>query len=500
MARNNRSDRDDRYQDYDNYEDYERSMGGAHDDRYEDDHRDSRSGRGDGRYADDGYADDGYEDDYGDGPQDDRGYAGDDSYAGDDGYDDGYYRGSDDYDDDYDDDRRYSGRNPRGGYDDRAGRRNEKQNRNSRTGNSGRPVKQQQKAKKKKKRLVLFAVEIIILLIVLGALYVVTRTSKVGKVTLDDSQLSQNMSAEVKADTETGAMKGYRNIVLFGVDGGSNLSRSDNLGSGDNRSDTIIIASINEDTKDVKLVSVYRDTYLNLGNDSYNKCNAAYAKGGPEQAINMLNMNLDMNITDFVTIGLRGLTDVVDALGGIDVDIQEDEISHLNNYQLSMTDQLNYPYTEITQAGTQHLNGLQATAYCRIRYTAGSDFKRAERQRSVIMKCVEKAKQADAATLSKTANDLFDEVYTSMDVNEILTLLSNVSSYNITDQNGFPQEDTREVATIGAKGSCIVPEDLAANDVWLHQFLFGDQSYTVSSEVQTCSDQIKKDTAGYVSK
>jgi hypothetical protein len=116
------------------------------------------------------------------------------------------------------------------------------------------------------------------------------------------------------------------------------------------------------------------------------------------------------------------------------------------------------------------------------------------------MKCVEKAKQADAATLSKTANDLFDEVYTSMDVNEILTLLSNVSSYNITDQNGFPQEDTREVATIGAKGSCIVPEDLAANDVWLHQFLFGDQSYTVSTEVQTCSDQIKADTAGYVSK
>lgn len=104
-------------------------------------------------------------------------------------------------------------------------------------------------------------------------------------------------------------MQGYRNIALFGVD-----SQEGSLGKG-TRSDTIIIASINQDTGDVKLVSVFRDTYLNLGNDNYNKCNAAYAKGGPEQAIMMLNKNLDMNITDYVTVGFDGLIEVIDALG-----------------------------------------------------------------------------------------------------------------------------------------------------------------------------------------
>ncbi len=126
------------------------------------------------------------------------------------------------------------------------------------------------------------------------------------------------------------AMKGYRNIALFGLD-----ARDKNLGKG-NRSDTIMIASINLDTGEVKLCSVYRDTYMNLGNDKYSKCNAAYASGGPEQAISMLNMNLDMNITDYVSIGFNGMIDVVNSLGGVEIDIREDEIKNLNDYQASM--------------------------------------------------------------------------------------------------------------------------------------------------------------------
>ena len=167
-------------------------------------------------------------------------------------------------------------------------------------------------------------------------------------------------------------MKGYRNIALFGVD-----SRDGELDKS-TRTDTIIIASINQDTKEVKMISVLRDTYLNLSTDTYNKANSAYAKGGPKQAIAMLNMNLDMNITDFVTIGFDGLIDVIDAVGGIEIDVQENEIPHLNSYQISMVGKQdgtlnakgepNYVATEgvdyipVTTAGLQKLNGLQATA------------------------------------------------------------------------------------------------------------------------------------------
>ena len=145
-------------------------------------------------------------------------------------------------------------------------------------------------------------------------------------------------------------MKGYRNIALFGVDSTTGALTKNT------RSDTIMIASINQDTGECKLVSIYRDTYLNLSNDSYNKCNAAYAKGGPEQAINMLNMNLDMNITDFVTVGFAGLTDAVDALGGVMIDVDDSEISHLNNYQLCIAEDLKRSYTPVKDTGYQLLD------------------------------------------------------------------------------------------------------------------------------------------------
>ena len=181
------------------------------------------------------------------------------------------------------------------------------------------------KAKKKKRKTILLLIEIVLLLVLIAGAWFISRGTGVTKINIKEEDIVMN---ETVANNES--LKGYRNIALFGVD-----ARDKSLGKG-NRSDTIIIASINEDTGDVKLCSVYRDTYLNLGNDSYNKCNAAYAKGGPEQAINMLNMNLDLNITDYVTVGFTGLREVIDAIGGVTIDVQENEIVHLNNYQISM--------------------------------------------------------------------------------------------------------------------------------------------------------------------
>lgn len=345
------------------------------------------------------------------------------------------------------------------------------------------------KEKKKRGKILLFIVEIFVLLLMMVVLYGVLKTEKVGKVDIPEEDIVINEEVREKQET---TMKGYRNIALFGVD-----SRDGALDK-NTRSDTIMIASINQDTGECKLVSVYRDTYLNLSNDSYNKCNSAYAKGGPMQAINMLNMNLDMNITDFVTVGFAGLSNTIDALGGVMIDVDEAEIKHLNNYQLCMAEDLKRDYTPVTSTGYQLLDGLQATAYCRIRYTAGDDFKRAERQREVLMAIADKAKTASPATLNEIANQAFGQIYTSLDLSEILELLGDITKYEIVDQAGFPEDNMRATGTIGSKGSCVVPVSLAENVTWLHKFLFEDEAYTASEAVQEYSEKIKSDTSGYL--
>lgn len=346
-------------------------------------------------------------------------------------------------------------------------------------------------SKKKRTKIILFIVEIFVLLLMVVVLYGVLKTEKVGKVEIPEEDIVINEEVKVKEET---TMKGYRNIALFGVDSTTGALTKNT------RSDSIMIASINQDTGECKLVSVYRDTYLNLSNDSYNKCNAAYAKGGPEQAINMLNMNLDMNITDFITVGFAGLSDTIDALGGIMIDVDSSEISHLNNYQICMAKDLKRNYTPVSSTGYQLLDGLQATAYCRIRYTAGDDFKRAERQREVILAIMDKVKTASPATLNQIANDVFSEVYTSLDLSEILTMLGEVSRYQITDQGGFPEESMRATGTIGSKGSCVIPVSLEENVTWLHKFLFEDESYTPSEAVKGYSAKVEADTGKYLNK
>ncbi|MCR5101696.1 MAG: LCP family protein [Butyrivibrio sp.] len=360
-----------------------------------------------------------------------------------------------------------------------------------RSGNGKRPVKRRRK--NKKKAIALFIVEIVILLILIFVVFTLfgkIGVDKVGKVNLNEQQIIEEMNEGV-AENET--LEGYTNIALFGVD-----SRDGELDK-NTRSDSIIIASINNATSEIKLLSVYRDTYLNLGNDSYNKCNAAYAKGGPDQAISMLNKNLDLDITDFVTIGFRGLKDVVDEVGGVTITVEENEITHLNNYQSTMAEEMGITYTPVTTAGTQTLDGLQATAYCRIRYTAGDDFKRAERQRTVLMAILEKAQGASLSELTDIASKVFEETYTSLDLTEdIIPLLSRITTYTVVANDGFPNSEMRTTGNMGDAGSSVIPVTLVSNVEWLHEFLFEDSTYTVSSDIQEYSDKIDADKLEYL--
>ncbi len=378
------------------------------------------------------------------------------------------------------------------------------------TGKGTRPVgnggSMNQKARARRNRkITIFFIEIVIILAMIGILWVImdkteeaegliyTDTREIAPEELGISEVVQEQVQEAESP-----MAGYLNIALFGVDALSSSSKDLLKGY---RSDSIMIASINLDTCDVKLVSVYRDTYLNLSNDTYTKCNTAYAKGGAQQAVSMLNANLDMDITNWVSVSYKALITAIDDLGGIYIDVDSAELEHINNYQISIAKSLKLGennYTPVTTKGYQKLNGLQASAYCRIRYTAGDDFKRAERQREVLQAMMEEAKKANVNDLLTFSADVLNYTYTSLDSETITDLLSNITKYNIVDEGGFPAEDMRTTGTIGADGSCVVPLDLVDNVVWLHSFLFGDDEYHPSGTVQNYSVKIKSDTSKYL--
>lgn len=387
---------------------------------------------------------------------------------------------------------RGDGRDPRRERQSASGRRNPREDRTRAVSGSRKAQARKRKAKRTR-RIVLFSVEILALAVLGIVLWAVGKQDSVQHITINEGQIVENMNDGVE---ENETMQAYRNIALFGID-----ARDDDLKKG-NRSDTIMIASINQDTHEVKLVSVYRDTYLNLSNDTYNKCNAAYAAGGPEQAILMLNTNLDLNITEYISINFNGMIELVDALGGVQIDVQQEEIEHLNNYQESMFSTeskvvLSEDYVKVTQPGLQTLNGMQATAYCRIRATAGDDFRRTERQRTVLLACLDKAKTASLSQLENALNSVLPHVATNLDTTEILSVLQEVGNYTVTATDGFPFEDSRTTGRLGnGIGSVVIPIDLEANVIKLHNFLFEQEEYTPSEQVKSYSSRISSDT-GY---
>ena len=328
------------------------------------------------------------------------------------------------------------------------------------------------KKKKRKKKKILFAVELIVLLFLAMGLFAAVKLGKMDRVSLKNILINDGV----------GAQSGYRNIVIYGVD-----SREGQL-TKDSHSDTIVICSINKNTKEVKMVSVYRDTYLDNTNGEFRKATECYFFGGPERSINMLNKNLDLDITDYVTVNFNAVVEAVDLIGGIDLDVTEEEIQWINGYQ-----EENYAVTGaepvlVTSAGYQHLNGTQTLAYCRIRYTDGYDFKRTERQRTVLTKIFEKAKSQGVPTLLSLADTMMPSISTSLSNTELIELLTSMGSYTLGENTGFPFD--QYPINDSYAGDCVVPVNLANNVTKLHAFLFGEENYVPSQTVQDISNQI----------
>ncbi|MCR5811535.1 MAG: LCP family protein [Lachnospiraceae bacterium] len=342
-----------------------------------------------------------------------------------------------------------------------------------------------ERRKKKKHPIRNFFLLLLVLIIALSGAFLIYMRSllqTVDSVDLENA-LESSISPQVQGDR---VMAGYQNIALFGVD-----SRDQDLLSGDNRSDTIMICSINKKTGETRLVSVYRDTLLNIGGGDFRKCNAAYAFGGPQQAVAMLNANLDLNITDFVTVGFEGLAETIDALGGIDLEITEEEMEYMNSYMDDMYYEIGTEYDEVTDWGMQHLSGIQATAYCRIRYTAGDDFRRAERQRTVLMLTMEKARKANPLRLAAAAGAVMGRTATSLSSGELMLFILRARMMDITESTGFPTEEDRIFATVNGE-SCVVPYYLTTNVRKLHQTLFNQEDYEPSPTVQEFNEIINE--------
>ena len=330
------------------------------------------------------------------------------------------------------------------------------------------------------KKIGVIAVSILLVLVIGGgaaAAYVTSKVDKMEVQKLDVNKLEINKEVEHKT--------GYLNVALFGVD-----SREASLGKG-TRSDTIMIASLNQETGEVKISSVYRDTILQQSDGTYNKANAAYSFGGVEEAVALLNKNLDLNIEHYVAVNFNAMIDVIDTLGGLDIELTEEEVKYTNMYCDETAVVTGRPFEEdLVGAGVHHLDGVQATSFCRIRYTKGDDFKRTERQRFVIEKIVEKLQAANLATINKIADDVFAEVGTNFTLSEILSYAKDFKKYTLGETTGFPFN--KSTGTLSGIGSSVLPTDLAGDVQQLHQFFFGDDGYTPSDVVLSIDAGVKK--------
>ncbi len=333
------------------------------------------------------------------------------------------------------------------------------------------------KMDRKKKWLTrLLIIEAIVLLITVVLVWGYNKLHKtINKIPRDTSQDEEIIyNEEIQLD-------GYNNFLIFGLD-----TRDNSLQRGN--SDTIILVSINKRNNLVKMVSIYRDTYAYIPDKGYNKINAAYANGGYGLAINTINMNFDLNITKYVTVNFQAVVEAIDYLGGITLDIDETELKYLNGYvrELNRINNTNVPQLEA--AGKQNVNGTQATAYARIRYTRGGDFKRTERQRIVLQEMLKKAKKLSLPKLYNMVEKFMPMIYTNLSNKDIINLMKSFLSYDIADQTGFPfEKDAHEYRGV----SYVFPINLEENVIRLHQFLFEDENYTPSDQVQEYSAYIE---------
>lgn len=348
------------------------------------------------------------------------------------------------------------------------------------------PAVRKAKNKRRRKIITMIVAECFALLFIFSYAFFARRWNMIQRPEFkQDSIKNEELTVE-----DLTKMKGYWMIAVFGVD-----SRGSNVGKGTN-ADVNMICCVNRETGEIKLVSVFRDSYLNIDDKgSYNKINQAYAVGGPEQAVKALNKNLDLNITDYITFNWKAVADSINILGGVDIELSKAEFAYINSFITETVKATGVYSTQLKKAGMNHLDGVQAVAYGRLRLM-DTDFARTERQRKVIAQAFEKAKKADFAVLNQILELVLPQVATSIDLADLTNVALNVTKYHMGENTGFPM--ARDDANMGKKGACVIPTTLESNVIELHRFLFGEEdNYEPTANVKKISATISEHTGMY---
>ena len=344
------------------------------------------------------------------------------------------------------------------------------------------------KKKKMNKGLKIFLIILLVLVIFILGLGVAGYTFVNGKIGKMQKENIDTTAVGINEETKQ-ELKGYRNIALLGID-----SRADDYGLG-NRSDCMIIASINQETNAVKLISVYRDTYVYVtenGTKRLDKITHAYSYGGAQNTLKSLNEAMDLNITEFVTVNFDAVIAAVDSLGGVYIDIDESEIKYVNDYIDATSESSRVKSSHITHSGRQKLDGVQAVSYTRVRYTAGGDYKRTERMRTVVEAMLSKAKTLNVGQLNSFADTILPKIRTNISTSEIWGLIPKLASFKVTESIGWPY-DTKGITLDRWYG---VHVTLQSNVERLHKEAFEQEDYEASDTVKEMSAAIVKKT-GY---
>ncbi|WP_300902897.1 LCP family protein [uncultured Clostridium sp.] len=297
--------------------------------------------------------------------------------------------------------------------------------------------------------LVILTITLMLLLGVVGGVYWYGNHlfNKIEKVEIDTGDVGikeevQEKLSEYKSD--------IKNIALFGIDATE---------GNDGRSDSIIIATIDATHNKLKLTSIMRDSFVTISSRGQDKINHAYAFGGPQLAIKTLNENFDLNIEDFVAVNFTTMPKIIDKLGGVTINITDEEVSRVPG---------------IYTAGTYNLTGQQALAYSRIRYASGGDYVRTDRQRTVLSKVFEKLISTNVTQYPSILSEILPMVKTSLEYSEILDLGNKVLKMGVTnlEQERFPKDGYSQGQTID--GVYYLTFDKEQTVKQLHDYLFED--------------------------
>jgi LCP family protein required for cell wall assembly len=354
-------------------------------------------------------------------------------------------------------------------------------------------AEKQKKAKKKKRRLIaVVAVEAVLLAVVLAFIWVISKYDMIQKPNWGKSEVPKN--TDIAEEVVQQMATGYTDIMVFGVDGVSTLES----GAG---ADVNILVHIDNATGEVKLVSFYRDLYLNTGGNSFRKLTDIYRSDGALGAMGALNTNLDLNIEQFVTVNWASVAETINLLDGIDIDVPEEMMREINGYITETVETTGIGTTQLEGGGYQHLDGIQTVAFCRIRhinvpgYSIG-DYGRTERQREVIGLLLQRAKESDLSTLLSIVDTMFPATYSNIELSDVIAMASRVTTYHIAEEDGTRGFPFNQIG-LNISSSIVCSTDTVGDIQALHEYLYGtEDGYTVSQSARDIAAKLSSIT-GY---